>query len=671
MERLMTALLELTLPMALVIAVLLAAGPLLGRRFTAKWRYWAWLLIAVRLLLPVGITLPQPVVTLPQPQGEFTYPVSREEPAPTEPAPVGDPIQVVPGAAENDPYQQIETGTTAPTGPSTETPKPAEPAITPTPAGTRSIPVMEAVGWCWAAGTALFLLWQLGSYLALRAKLSRSRRPLTDEAILAVLERESATAGRQKPLPVYTAAVGSPMIVGAIKPTLLLPELELSTEQLSLVFRHELIHYRRRDIWYKLLLMLANAIHWFNPMVWLMVHAADRDLELSCDEAVVAGRDEAYREEYGRCLLAVVRAGMNRRTLFTTNFYSGKKTLKNRLATIFDTTKKHRGTLALAALLTVPLGGIFGFLIGKLLNKMKGQEMIGSMILGYFANGLYQLLFLFIFDNIIPIHNPNLTIKGSKGIANTMDLSREGGFAYSLEKLWQLPASQAAIAFAVVAALVLIVGYVTSHRKNAKKLGVQLAVIAAAAAVMQLPAMKNLFSMVNVPMATFGVVALLCLFNVVIMRTRLGQQFRAVGQNGVVANAAGIDVDRVRIIAIVFSTILAGWGQLIFVQNMGSFQTYGAHEQVGLYAGAAILVGGASVIRATNTQALVGCVLFHLMFILAPAAGKNLFGDAAIGEYFRVFICYGVIALSLVMHAWSENNRRKQAASALRADNKA
>lgn len=351
MERLMTALLELTLPMALVIAVLLAAGPLLGRRFTAKWRYWAWLLIAVRLLLPIGITLPQPVVTLPQPQGEFTYPVSREEPAPTEPAPVGDPIQVVPGAAENDPYQQIETGTTAPTGPSAETPKPAEPAITPTPAGTRSIPVMEAVGWCWAAGTALFLLWQLGSYLALRAKLSRSRRPLTDEAILAVLERESAAAGLRKPLQVYTAAVGSPMIVGAIKPTLLLPEMELSTEQLSLVFRHELIHYRRRDIWYKLLLMLANAIHWFNPMVWLMVHAADRDLELSCDEAVVAGRDEAYREEYGRCLLAVVRAGMSRRTLFTTNFYSGKKTLKNRLATIFDTTKKHRGTLALAALL--------------------------------------------------------------------------------------------------------------------------------------------------------------------------------------------------------------------------------------------------------------------------------------------------------------------------------
>ena len=325
------------------------------------------------------------------------------------------------------------------------------------------------------------------------------------------------------------------------------------------------------------------------------------------------------------------------------------------------------GGLALAALLTVPLGGIFGFLIGKLLNKMKGQEMIGSMILGYFANGLYQLLFLFIFDNIIPIHNPNLTIKGSKGIANTMDLSREGGFAYSLEKLWQLPASQAAIAFAVVAALVLIVGYVTSHRKNAKKLGVQLVVIAAAAAVIQLPAMKNLFSMVNVPMATFGVVALLCLFNVVIMKTRLGQQFRAVGQNRVVANAAGINVDKTRIIAIIFSTVLAGLGHLIFAQNLGSLQTYGAHEQVGLYAGAAILVGGASIVKASNGQALLGALLFHLLFIVVSGAGRTVFGDAAIGEYFRVFISYGVIAVALVMHAWSAVSKRKDPEAQLRA----
>ena len=318
---------------------------------------------------------------------------------------------------------------------------------------------------------------------------------------------------------------------------------------------------------------------------------------------------------------------------------------------------------AVAALLTVPLGSFFGFLIGKIQNKMKGQEMIGSMILGYFANGLYQLLFLFIFDSIIPINNPDLTIKGSKGIANTIDLSKEGGFAGSLDNLWRLPFHQAILVFAALMIVILLIAYTKSHKKNTKKLGIQIGALIIVAVLCQFGPLKDLFSMVSVPMVTFGIVAVLCLFNVAIMRTKLGQQFRAVGQNGTVANAAGINVNLIRMISIIFSTVLAGWGQLIFVQNMGAFQTYGAHEQVGLYAGAAILVGGASVVRATNTQALIGTVLFHLMFILAPAAGKNLFGDAAIGEYFRVFICYGVIAVALVMHAWSANKRAKEEAA--------
>ena len=317
------------------------------------------------------------------------------------------------------------------------------------------------------------------------------------------------------------------------------------------------------------------------------------------------------------------------------------------------------GGLALAALLTVPMAAVFGYFIGKLLNKMKGQEMIGGMILGYFANGLYQLLCLFIFDNIIPINNPDLTIKGSSGIANTMDLTKNG-MASSLEKLWQLPVSSASIVFAALIAVILLLSFARSRRKDGKNLALQLVALAVAVALMQLPAAKELFTMVKIPMATFGLVILLCIMNVLIMRTRLGQQFRAVGQNRTVANAAGIHVDRVRIIAIVISTVLAGWGQLIFVQNLGAFQTYGAADQVGLYAGAAILVGGASVARATNTQALVGTILFHLMFILAPAAGKNLFGNAAIGEYFRVFLCYGVIAVALVMHAWSGVAKKKK-----------
>ena len=308
------------------------------------------------------------------------------------------------------------------------------------------------------------------------------------------------------------------------------------------------------------------------------------------------------------------------------------------------------GTLGFiaAAAMTLPIATFFGYLVGKTLNRMKGQEMIGSMILGYFANGLYQLLFLFIFGNIIPLTRPGLVIKGSTGVANTLDL-KPANMMYSLDNLWKLPFGSALYVAAGAFALYAIVRF-AMKKASLVRTGVLVGVAGGLCLLYQIPFVQGCFSMVSVPMVTMLMVLLLCMFNQAIMRTRLGQQMRAVGQNGHVANAAGINVDRTRLIAIIFSTVLAGWGQLIFVQNMGSLQTYGAHDQMGLYAGAAILVGGASIVRATNVQALLGCVLFHMLFVVAPPASKNLFGDANIGEYFRVFVSYGVIAVALVLH---------------------
>ena len=318
------------------------------------------------------------------------------------------------------------------------------------------------------------------------------------------------------------------------------------------------------------------------------------------------------------------------------------------------------GTFAfvVAAAMTLPIATLFGYLVGKTLNRMKGQEMIGSMILGYFANGLYQLLFLFIFGNLIPMTRPGLVIKGSSGIANTLDL-KPANMMYSLDNLWKLKFEYALYVLVGIFVVYTLVRYLLK-RTTLTRAGTSAGIALALCVVYHIPAIKACFVMVSVPMVTALLVFLLCMFNQAIMSTRLGQQMRAVGQNGHVANAAGINVDRTRLIAIIFSTVLAGWGQLIFVQNMGSLQTYGAHEQMGLYAGAAILVGGASIVRATNVQALVGCILFHLLFIVAPPAGKNLFGDAAIGEYFRVFVSYGVIALALVLHELRKRSEKTQ-----------
>jgi len=153
-------------------------------------------------------------------------------------------------------------------------------------------------------------------------------------------------------------------------------------------------------------------------------------------------------------------------------------------------------------------------------------------------------------------------------------------------------------------------------------------------------------------------VAALCFAIKWFLNTRLGQNMRTVGHSRPVATAAGINVNRTRIIAMMISTVLASYAQIITMQNIGLFNTYGGHTQVGFYAIAALLVGGATVSRASVKHALVGVLLFHALFILAPAAGNQLLGSAQIGEYFRVVVGNAVIALALIMFAWKRVKKR-------------
>ncbi len=316
------------------------------------------------------------------------------------------------------------------------------------------------------------------------------------------------------------------------------------------------------------------------------------------------------------------------------------------------------GGLLVAAAITLPLAMFFGFLIGSLLNKMKGQETIGSLILGYFANGAYQLLFLFIFGKIIPLSD-KVTIIGATGVANTLNMMG-GGLYLAVDKLWSLPFTTALYGVSAVIIVIALILFALKKMSLKRLITLGGSALVLSLLVLLVPQVHNIVKGTTVPMVTFLLVGLLCVFNIVIMRTRLGQKFRAVGQSRTVANAAGINVNRTRVIAIMISTVLAGWGQILFIQNLGTLQTYAAHEMVGLYAGAAILVGGASLNRATNTQAIVGTLLFHILFTVSQDAGKNLFGNANIGEFFRVFIAYGVIAVALVMHTWRSNASKKQ-----------
>lgn len=380
--------------------------------------------------------------------------------------------------------------------------------------------------------------------------------------------------------------------------------------------------------------------------------------------------------------------------------------------------------MMLCVLIATPIATFFGYLVGKLFNKMKGTEMIAGLILGYFADGLYQLLFLVIIGGVIPVDNPTLIISHGVGVKNTIDLS--GNLKYSIDAIRMVDIIT--VVFYAVLAITAVKLILHLLKKYALKRSdiIQFAIIAFLFAISYIPVIetflftdrlvlldavtigliaiaafqlfriiqKKLFKKdrdfsilkpiliilictgiyattfipsvelvlltVKLPVLPFLLIAALCLFNQKILDTRLGQNLRTVGQSQSVAMASGINVDQTRIIAMIISTVLASWGQLIYLQNIGTFATYGAHTQIAQFAIAALLVGGASVQKATNKQAIIGVILFHTLFIVAPQAGKNLFDNAQIGEYFRVFVSYGVIALSLAMHAWTLVKKREE-----------
>jgi len=330
--------------------------------------------------------------------------------------------------------------------------------------------------------------------------------------------------------------------------------------------------------------------------------------------------------------------------------------------------------LLLAAVISSPISLVLGYFTGRLFNKTKGQEMITGMILGFFAVGLYDLVLLYLVGKVIPMNNPELILSDGVGIKNTIELHEKTKSA--LDKIWNISLYDFVIYAAIVMLILTGCKIVRDYLRDKKQRNVAIAFSTNTGLIMGAVLLwaAILLSMLNkgfkiallfsrVPVVTVLVIAALCLFFAFFMRTKIGQSIRTVGQDMNVARAAGIHCNRVRIIAIMLSTLLAGWGQLIFIQDMGNFNTYSSHEQVGTFAIAALLVGGASVSKATIWQALLGVILFHTLFIVSPIAGKNLFNDAQIGEYFRVFVSYGVIGLSLVLHGWKkarETNKQNQ-----------
>ncbi len=260
--------------------------------------------------------------------------------------------------------------------------------------------------------------------------------------------------------------------------------------------------------------------------------------------------------------------------------------------------------LIIAAIIGTPIAILLGQFSGRVLNRARGREMITSMMLAFFILGWYMLFLLNLCGTIIPLKNKSMILSQGYGIKNSITLASAQGLDNILKFRVNIPI-------------------------NAKH--------------------QILF---DIPVVTIIIIALLCVFIMWFRNTKLGHDMKAVGQNQYVSQNAGMDADKIRIASIVMSTVLACYGQIIYLQNIGTLATYAGQDQAALYAAAAILVGGASVSKASIPNVILGTALFHLMFIVLPQAGRVLAGDAIIGEYFRTFLSYAVVTMALIMHAY-------------------
>lgn len=327
---------SLSLAVSAGILPLFLLRPLLKHRYSAKWGYLSWIALCVCLLIPFGRmlpkTAPEMVIPLPRISAMQSY----------HPAILADDVSEAPS---------IKPQAVSVTQEKTERKASLLKWQEPRTFHIRLVPVLTA---CWLTGILLFLSYYALSYAMLRKRLKKVKAETPDEGTLAVYHAaESAVHARKKAELLLVDKLPSPMLIGYLRPKILLPKNLSKDPALEMILRHELVHLKRNDLVFKLLAVLANAIHWFNPAVFLLRRGMETDCELSCDEEVLRNEEIGARIDYGETVLAVMRSAVRQNSAFTTYFISRKGTIKMRLQNILDNRMKKRGALALAVLLLV------------------------------------------------------------------------------------------------------------------------------------------------------------------------------------------------------------------------------------------------------------------------------------------------------------------------------
>ncbi|MCC3372434.1 M56 family metallopeptidase [Cohnella sp. REN36] len=298
MQSLFYTLLQDSVSMSLVTLAYAAVWPLLSKRYAAQWCYRGWMLIAAGWAIPF-----RPRIDL-----------------------LNIPVQMPDPLMNAMPSMTVTDGTNA----------------------SASIPIWSVLATIWVAGVVCIASYQILRHRSLVRAVRRWSTPVADSKVLETLDNLKSELNMRKHIGLSECRmIASPMLVGFFRPTILLPPISFSDEQLSLILKHELIHFKRHDLWFKAIVLLATVFHWFNPIVYWMSKSIAVQCEFSCDALVLQGADFQQRKQYGEAIIAVARNGAKLRTAFSTQLYGGKRSMKNRISFIMDTKRKKAGVIIL------------------------------------------------------------------------------------------------------------------------------------------------------------------------------------------------------------------------------------------------------------------------------------------------------------------------------------
>lgn len=353
----LSALMSVTLGGSVCILLFLAAGPLLSKHFTPRWRYCAWGVLAAVLILfqPLHTMLPKPEdwsgliqLSIPQAVSEGAY--DREN-------------------ARNRDWEEIQKTGNGGRGAETENQDGERlrhsvryeneegqmvviednDYVRKVTVGVETTYTVHWTGVAYGAYQAVSVLgvgFVLVRYFWSRRQLLRVSS-LAGEEDQAALEAARRRTGCDREAELYRCPrIHTPMLMGFRRPVILLPE-DIPAGSLEAALAHELTHLKHRDTWYMLLMTLARCVHWFNPLVWLMVRTARRDMELCCDYDLLNGQGEETRRAYGRAILDQMTGRDRGFSGLTTGFSGSKKEVFARFRAMMDTDPKRKGRVVL------------------------------------------------------------------------------------------------------------------------------------------------------------------------------------------------------------------------------------------------------------------------------------------------------------------------------------